>query len=244
MKNFEETFLRIKNSEDSEAINDFLIELGNNPREEYLSYLDYFMKECQPSLVKNIKINLIYVLGQIGKYTKVTDDYIDYLYEEYFKSDRWVRNEILQALDSIAIHTKLPEKCQKAIELALVDDYLPIKTNALSFVLHLDSLPNAVMSKLIGILSSSEPKLLDSLSKVFDKYSINDNQLFEIINQDNHFMRMDKQSIRRLFIVYFKSVLDLESFRKLIIDSSWSNKHKELFLKELYTFEKILLKNL
>ena len=244
MGNIEELFLKLKNSENSEAINDFLIELGNNPQEEYLSYLDYFIKECQPSIIENIKINLIYVLGQIGKNKKLTGRYIDYLHDEYFKSDRWVRNEILQALDFIAIHKTLPEKIFKTIEHGLTDEYLPIKMNALSILLHFNSLPNSVMNKLIGILSSSESKLLDSLSRIFNKCKTNDIQLFEIINQDNLYMNMDKQSIRRLFIVYFKSVFDLESFRKLIINSGWSTKHKEMFLKELYTFEKILLKNL
>jgi len=244
MENIEELFSRLKNSEDSEAINDFLIELGNNPREEYLSYLDYFMKECQPSIIENIKINLIYVLGQIGKYNRIPEIYIDYLHEEYFKSDRWVRNEIFQALDFIAMHAKLPKKICNIIENALADEYLPIKTNALFILLHFDSLPNSVMKKLMGILSSSESKLLDSLSKVFNKHKINGNQLFEIINQDNLYMNMDKRSIRRLFIVCFKSVFELEGFRKLIVNSDWNTQHKELFLKELYTFEKILLKNL
>jgi len=147
-------------------------------------------------------------------------------------------------LDFIAIHTILPEKINRTIEHALADEYLPIKMNALSILLHFDSLPNSVMNKLIGILSSSESKLLDSLSKVFNKYKINDILLFEIINQDNLYMNMDKRSIRRLFIISFKSVFDLESFRKLIINSGWNAMHKELFLKELYTFEKILLKNL
>lgn len=244
MKNIEELFTRIKNSEDSEVINDFLIELGNNPQEEYLSYLDYFMKNSKPSIINNIKINLIYVLGQIGSYKKVTDTYLDYLHEEYFKSDRWVRNEILQAFDLIATHTQLPEKIIYNIENALVDEYFPIRINALSIVLHFDSLPNSLMNKLIGILSYSEPRLLDSCSKIFKKFKINDSQMFDILNQNDNYKDMDKRTIRRLFIVYFKSAFELENFRKLIINSNWNNEFKELFLKELHTFEKILLKNL
>lgn len=244
MEIIEELFEKIKNSEDSEAINDLLIELGNNPKEEYLSYVEYFMKNCKPSIINDIKINLIYVLGQIGRYKKVTDTNIEYLYEEYFKSDRWVRNEILNALDLIAINKKLPEKIMKNVENALVDEYLPIRINALSIVLHFDSLPNSLMKKLIGILSSSESRLLDSCGRVFKKFIINDNQLFEILSQERNFMDMDKHSIRRLLIIYFKSIFDLENFRKLIIYSNWDNVSKETFLKELYTFEQILLKNL
>ena len=81
MAKYEEVFEKIKNTEDSETINDFLIELGNDTREEYLSYLEYFMKNCKPSTIDNIKINLIYVLGQIAKNRNVPDMYIDYLYE-------------------------------------------------------------------------------------------------------------------------------------------------------------------
>ena len=244
MQNIKDLFEKIKSSEDSEAINDFLIELGNEPREEYLSYLEYFMKNGKPPLIDNIKINLIYVLGQIGNYNEVSHSYIDYLHQEYFKCDRWIRNEILQALDLIALRTKLPEKILQIVEHAIADDYLPIKINALSIVLNFNSLPSTVLNKLIGILSSSEPRLLDSLSNLFKKFKINENQLFEILNQDENYSNMDKRTIRTLFIVYFKSVFDLENFRKLIINSNWKNEQKEAFLKELYTFEKILLKNL
>ena len=113
MEKIEELFQKVKNSEDSEEINDFLIELGNAPQEEYLSYLDYLLKNCTPSLINDIKINLIYVLGQIGKYMKVTDNNLDYLHQEYFQSDQWVRNEIIKALYLIAINRTLPEKLIK-----------------------------------------------------------------------------------------------------------------------------------
>ena len=244
MEKIEELFQKIKNSEDSEAINDFLIELGNAPQEEYLSYLDYLLKNCTPSLISDIKINLIYVLGQIGKYMKVTDNNLDYLHQEYFQSDQWVRNEIIKALYLIAINRTLPEKLIKIVENALVDEYLPIKINSLSTMLHFDSLPNSLLKKLIGLLSSSDSKLIDSCARVFKKFIINDNQLFEILNYKNNYMIMNKHSIRRLLIIYFKSIFDLENFRKLIINSNWDNVHKEMVLKELYTFEQILLKNL
>jgi len=132
----------------------------------------------------------------------------------------------------------------KIVENALVDEYLPIKINSLSTMLHFDSLPNSLLKKLIGLLSSSDSKLIDSCARVFKKFIINDNQLFEILSYKNNYMNMNKHSIRRLLIIYFKSIFDLENFRKLIINSNWDNVHKEMVLKELYTFEQILLKNL
>ena len=244
MEKIEELFQKIKNSEDSEAINDFLIELGNVPQEKYLSYLEYLLKNCSPSIINDIKINLVYVLGQIGKYVKVSDNNIDYLREEYFHSDQWVRNEIIKALDLIALNQKLPDKIMNIIENALVDEYVPIKINSLSTVLHFDILPNSLMKKLIGILSSSDSKVLDSCARVFKKFITTDNQLFKILSYESNYMNLNKQSIRRILIIYFKSIFDVENFRKLIINSNWNNVYKEMILKELYTFEQILLKNL
>ena len=244
MEKIEELFQKIKNSEDSEAINDFLIELGNDSQEEYLSYLEYLLKNCSPSIINDIKINLVYVLGQIGKYVKVSDNNIDYLHEEYFHSDQWVRNEIIKALNLIALNRKLPDKIMNIIENALVDEYVPIKINTLSTVLHFNLLPNSLMKKLIGILSSSDSKVLDSCARVFKKFITNDNQLFEILSYENNYMNLNKHSIRRILIIYFKSIFDVENFRKLIINSNWNNVYKEMILKELYTFEQILLKNL
>ena len=244
MEKIEELFEKIKKSEDSAAINDFLIELGNEPHKYYLNYLEYFLKNFKPSTLKNIKINIIYVLGQIGKYKNVNDTYIEYLYQEYFNSDRWIRNEIIKALDLIAFNIKLPEKVIRIVENALVDEYLPIRVNILSVVLHFDSLPKSLMKNLIGILSYSDSKLLDSCAIVFKKFITSDNQLFEILSYESNYMNMDKHSIRRLLIIFFKSIFDLENFRKLIINSNWNNLGKEQILKELYTFEQILIKNL
>ena len=244
MENLESLFDKLKNSENSEAINDFLIELGTDPREEFLSYVKYFINNCTQSCLDNININLIYVLGQIGKYMKIDDEFIDYLYQEYFKSDRWIRNEILKSLNSIAINRQLPNKILQIIEIGLIDDYIPIRLNSLSTMLHFDSLSASVFNNLIGTLSTSNSKLLDLSERVFKKFVINNQQLFRILNHENNYIRMDKHSIRRLLLINFKSALELEHFRELILNSNWSTAYKEIFLKEIFTFEQILLKNL
>ena len=91
-----------KESNDPEIINSFLIELGKDPNKGDLRYLDFFINNLEKQLYEKIKLNLIYVIGEIGHITPLTENYSQILYETYYISDRWVRNEIIQAIDKIS----------------------------------------------------------------------------------------------------------------------------------------------
>ena len=245
MDQIADQFEEIKDSDDSERINDLILELVKAPAIEHLSYIDYFIENSSKSILQNIKINIFYLIGKIGTITTLENKYIIFFLEEYFKSDRWIRNEILGALELIAINLKLPEEANKVLEDALVDDYLSIRINALSILLHYDKLPKLIFKNLIRAINlSSDSQLKKKFSLVIQKFFYSEKDLFNLLNYDDIYRILNKSTIRTILLIFFKSIINLESFREIIINCEWENNYKEIFLKEIYTFEKILLKSI
>ena len=98
--NLEEKFNRLKKSKVSEEIDDFLIEIGRNPQLNYLSFIEYFIENCDPPLFHKIKLNLIYALGEVGKLKKIPAEFSKFLISEYNSSDRWVRDEVIKTFEN------------------------------------------------------------------------------------------------------------------------------------------------
>ena len=103
MENLEKKFEKIKISDNLDEINDFLTEISKFARIGALEYLNYFIKNKTSEVYNHIKINLIYALGEVGKIMKLDNIHIDFLISEYYRSDRWIRNEIILAFNKIAI---------------------------------------------------------------------------------------------------------------------------------------------
>ena len=108
MENLEKEFKKIKDSDNSDEINDFLIKIGKDPQLAFISFLNHFIEHPKKVFYENIKMNLIYDLGQIGRIIDLEDSYIDYLINEYYKSDRWIRNEIILVFNKISEKKSLP----------------------------------------------------------------------------------------------------------------------------------------
>ncbi|MFX1275873.1 MAG: hypothetical protein ACFFBP_08035 [Promethearchaeota archaeon] len=244
MNDIGENFKRVKESIDFDEINDFLIELINKPDINNLKYLDYFLENYQSDILDKIMINIIYLIGQIGCIENIDAKYQEFLLEEYFKSDRWIRNEILKSLDLISNKNYLSKELTQILEYSLLDDYNPIKISSLSLLLKFDSLSNSISKNLLKLSNFLDSNLIDIYTKVLRKFFINEDQIFQLLNKDETYKTLNKNSIRTLLITFFKSILDLESFRDLISNAKWEIKYKENFLKEIYTFEKILMKKI
>ena len=244
MNNLLDWFEQVKVSSDPEEINDFLIELGKQPRLEYLSFLEYFIENCNPEIHGQIKINLVYDLGEIGKIKIIDVKFIDYLIKEYYNSDRWIRNEIIVALKKISINTNLSEKFLGLVGRALNEDYAPIKTNALKALSYIDNIPKSLLKNILQILNSSNSELEELSTNILRKSIKNENILVDLLNSFENYKILNKKGIRLIILIYFNSVDSLESFRKLISKSKWDIRNKEMFLNEIDDYQKLLLKNL
>ena len=246
MEELIKTFENIKNSKDSDKINDFLINIGRDPKREYLSIVDYFIDNHDLEIFNSIKINLIYILGELGGLIVIDDEYINFLIEEYFLSDRWIRNEIVSAFNKIGNTTKLPKKVLDILKYAIIDDYLPIAINGMKTLLYFDSISDDLLNNLFKALKIQDSELNEELSMVIKKFIINETVLFEKLSALDNYKNFDKKSIRSLLIIFFNSVIslkNLETFRDLLNSSEWENRYKERFLNEINVYEKLLLKN-
>ena len=114
MEFFSQRFDDIKKSKNPEVINDFLIKLSKSPNIEYFSILDYFIDEIDIQILEKVKLNLVFLIGEIGKGSVIDTKYLEFLSKTYYSSDRWIRNEIIQAFGKILKKTEIS---QDAIEL-------------------------------------------------------------------------------------------------------------------------------
>ncbi|MFX1340258.1 MAG: hypothetical protein ACFFDK_16735 [Promethearchaeota archaeon] len=246
MDELTEKFEKIKKSKDPDEINDFLIDIGNNPKSEHLIIIEYFIENYDSVLYSQIKLNLIYILGQIGLNQSLNNKYLDFLIEEYFSSDRWIRNEILSALYKIANRTKLSKKVFDILKYAILDDYLPISINATKALLLYENIPNDTFKKIFRLLQTQDVSLQDQISNVLKKFIKNEYHLYELLNDSENYRIFTKKAFRFLLLTFFNSAMslsNLESFRKLIESSKWDINNKKIFINEIDTYQKILLRN-
>lgn len=239
----EKLFNDVKESNNPEKINDFLIELSKNPHESFLKFLDFFIDYPDPKIYEKIKLNLIYLIGEIGNLIPLEEKYLKLLVNTYYNSDRWVRNETVQAIKKITINTKLIDEVIKLIGYAINDEYLPIRVNALKVLLNLDDIPLPIMRNLFLALNSKELELERLCINIFEKFLPDFNELINLLNYSDNYLVLKPKAIRTLLLIYFKSPFILESFRKSISSLNWNIECKERFLKEIDIYEKIILKN-
>jgi len=238
------SFKEVKKSENPEKINEFLIKLGKNPKKEYLNFLDYFIKELAEAIYEKIKLNLIYALGEIGNLTPLNDEYLHYLSKIYHKSDRWVRNEIIQAIDKISTNKELNEKTIELIGNALNDEYTVIKINTLKLISNFKNLPDNILKNLIRLMNSKDSEILEGCRRILKRIPQQPVRIFNLLNGSDNYKILKPRGIRSLLLIQFKSIVNTESFREMILNSNWDKTNKENYIKEINTFERILMKNL
>ncbi|MFX1324554.1 MAG: hypothetical protein ACFE8N_06335 [Promethearchaeota archaeon] len=244
MRSFKQEFEDVTRSGNSNNINDFLIKLSKNPNKDHLEYLRYLIENSDSQTFYDIVLNLVFVLGEIGNLTSVEDFYLDFLYETYHLSDRWVRDEIIQTITKISNNVKLNENVIRLIGNALNDDFQSIIINALKVLQKFDSLPIYVFKNLFHVLNSKNSEVLEECSKVLDKIYLNSHSLFNVLDQFENYKILKPRGIRALLLIQFDSLIYLESFRAFISSSNWDENYKINYLKEIDTFQRILAKNL
>ncbi len=225
-----------------DEINEFIIQLSKNPKIESLKIIDYFIDELSNEYLNKIKINLIYLLGKIASNVKIKDKYINFLLEQHAISDRWVRNEIIIALKFISQNQNLNDNIKTLLLNSLNESYLPIVSNVLDIFLNFDNIEQALMKNILQLLNIGDHTISILCKKILKKNIKNEIQLFEILNEENYYKIINNRMFRQIIVSFFNSILDLESFKSIIENSSWEVNIKESFLKEINTFQKILLK--
>lgn len=242
MNSLENQFDIVKKSKDPEELNDFLIEIGKQPQIEYLSFIDYFIENCDPLLFQQVKLNLIYVLGEVGKLIKIHDNFISFLIKEYNNSDRWVRGEIISAFNKISINVTLGNNIIELLGTASNEEYIPNSINALNALYKLNTLPKTILRNIFNVFNSSNSEIIELSTAVLFKIVKNEEELFESLLQNGNYKILKKNAIRSLLIIYFKSLSSIESFSQKIFESKIESFHKEIFLKEIETYKRILSK--
>jgi len=238
--NFEE----VKRIKDPEIINDFLIKLSEDPKEDYLNYIEYFMNNLDKQIFDKVKLNLIFLIGEISNLTTIDEKYLSFLVETYYVSDRWIRNEIIQAIGIISAKSAITDEVIKLLGYAVIDDYSPIKINALQMILNLEALPPTMIRNIFQALNSKSSELEVLLVKIIEKFLPDYNQLLNSLNLLHNYKILKQHAIRTLLLVCFRSALNLESFRQKISNSNWEIEYKEKFLKEIDIYEKVFLRKL
>lgn len=238
--NFEE----IKRVNDPDIINDFLIKLSKDPNKDYLIYINYLLNNLEAQILNKVKLNIIFLIGEIGGLTNLNDRFLIFLIETYYISDRWIRNEIIQAIEKISTNSDITEKVIELVGNAVNDDYSPIRVNALRVILNLKEFPSGLRRNIFQTLNLKDSELERYCIQILDKFLPDFNQLTNSLNNSDNYKILKPYTIRILLLVYFRSPLNLESFRQKISNSNWENEYKEIYLKEIGTYERILLKRL
>ncbi|MFX0021235.1 MAG: hypothetical protein ACFE9S_02845 [Candidatus Hermodarchaeota archaeon] len=244
MDSIEKKFVDVKTSNNSEKLNDFLIELSKNPQKEYLKYLGFFSKNLESQVFEKIQLNFIYLIGEIGRLVPLEEGYLSLLIDTYYKSDRWIRSEIIQAIKKIIEKNELTEEIIKLIGYAINDEYRPIKINSLKIILNLKEIPIFIRRSIFLALKTNDIELNELCIRIFEKHIPDFNDLFNSLDYSDNYILLKPHAIRTLLLTYFKSPINIESFRTKILESNWKIEYKEGYIKEIDVYTKILLKSI
>ncbi|MBY9004567.1 MAG: hypothetical protein KGD73_11385 [Candidatus Lokiarchaeota archaeon] len=227
-------------SENFDAINEFLIEASKTPHLKNLIDIDYLITNSPNSLLNHFAINLIFLLGEISKNHFLSDYYIEFMTETYFKSDRWIRSEILFAFSKSIRNDDLFKKISEIIEFALTDDYDPIRINALTIINNTRNIPRRYFPRMIKNLESKNPKISEKSIEALKKHVVSIDILYEILLDDNAINLYNKQILRSIMLTFFTEVHLVEDFKKIIMNSDLDLAKKELVNSEIKTYKRIL----
>lgn len=244
MDPLEQEFNNVKNSNNPETVNDFLIRISKIPKEEYLPFLEYFLSDANEDLYNKIKLNLIFALGEIGSVTELTNFYFQKLVNIFYTSDRWVRYEIIQTISKISKNTKLNDEIINLLGNALNDDYLLVKSGVLELMKSFEKIPNSILLQFFRVLNTKETEILDLCRQVFERVPLKLESICRFLDTSENYKILKPRAIRSLLLIKFRPINDLEAFREFISNSGWEDNHKMIYLKEVDTLQRILLKTL
>ncbi|MFW9773153.1 MAG: hypothetical protein ACFFEO_13445, partial [Candidatus Thorarchaeota archaeon] len=196
-------FLESIKNEDFDSINNLLIEASRRAKREDLIYFDYLIENAKGSLLEKVKLNLIYLIGEIGENNILESKYIEYLIKSYFDSDRWIRNEIIQSLGKIVDKHEVSSEIYTILAYAVLEDYIPTKMNALKLLRRLKHVPNIIIKNIIKVIDVSNLEIVEYSIRVLKNHIKDEIALFNILNTNRNYTLLTKNSFRTLLIEYF-----------------------------------------
>ncbi|MFW9829518.1 MAG: hypothetical protein ACFFEY_18235, partial [Candidatus Thorarchaeota archaeon] len=196
-------FLESIKNEDFNSINDLLIEASRKAKKEDLIYFDYLIEKAKGSLLEKVKLNLIYLIGEIGENNILESKYLEYLIKSYFDSDRWIRNEIIQSLGKIVDKNEVSSEIYTILAYAVLEDYIPTKMNALKLLRRLKHVPNIIIKNIIKVIDVNNLEIVEYSIRVLKNHIKDEIALFNILNTNRNYTLLTKNSFRTLLIEYF-----------------------------------------
>lgn len=234
MDNKEEIISRIqKNSYDINLINDIIIELIQEPKSFHFEIVDFLLNKLDKEDLPKININLIYLLGELGKIKKLELKYWQYLYKTYCSSDRWIRSEVLKVLDKNLETVKSNDNFMQLLSSALIEDYEKNNIIALKIIQQLDILPISIFKNFINVLNKGKSELKENIDIILAKYLNDESLIFNLLDKNNNYFILKSNGLRLILQSFIPSINKIESLQKLIQNSEWDSEKKITFLDEI-----------
>ncbi len=222
-------------------LNRLILNLVKNPSHTDLRAVLKSIKSSPTELVKKIILNLIYVIGEIGRKTEVSSEIHEFLYSFYFKSDQWVRKEIIESIGKIALKQKLNEKSIDLLYISLKEEYPDLKLKSIEILTNHSQyqlIDNAYI--FINLLDDKNPAVKEKALAILSNLIDNGNSIIQLINKSN--LKLNKYQIRNLVVLFSHSIYDLYDLKNIIENSDLSEKLKVIFFSEINTIIKIMSK--
>jgi len=234
-------------SKNPDEINEWLIEIGKQPEEIKISEIKQVIKKkSAESIFPKILLNLAWILGEISDKAPLDDDLIELLIEKFYKSDRWVRNEIIKTFQKFSNNYSNQEFFMESIlnllGNAIFDDYQPIALNSLKALLNYSDLPSQIIAKIFKLLKKEDKEISNQAVLILRKFINSEESLVEFLNEHQIYIDLNPKAIRNILLGWFQNIIRLESFRDAILNAKWQKDKKDLFLKEIDVYQKILIR--
>ncbi|MBN1214433.1 MAG: hypothetical protein JXA99_03220 [Candidatus Lokiarchaeota archaeon] len=226
----------------SEEINKFLIERSKNPNFELKYIIDYLISNLSTEKLKNVKINLIYLIGKLSQLEIIDNELIQFLTKQFQISDKWERREITKSFKIISKNQQLDKEIINVLASSLQEDYVPIVKNILKIFQNASRLNKKTIKNIIRISKCRDQEVIELKKRILHKVITSEKLLFNLLDNKNFYKRLDKISFRDILISIFREIGKLEAFKNRIKNSNWSDNRKTIFLDEIAIFQKILPK--
>lgn len=229
------------NDEFIDKLNNRILNFAKNPSSNDLKTLLSVIKTKPQDLIAKIILNLVYTIGEIGKKVEIPSDIINFLINFYFKSDQWVRKEIVESLGKIGTNQNLDEKSLRLLYNSLNDDYADLRLKALEILAANEKYHSIKYAYiLISLLDNQNPVIKENASKILKRLIKEESILIEILT--NSKLSLNKFHIRNLVVLFSDSVFKLHKLKEVIGNSDLSDEIKVIFFSEIDTIIKIISK--
>jgi len=190
-----------------EELNRLILNLVKNSSHTDLQAVLKLINSSPIELVKKIILNLIYTIGEIGKKFEVSSEIHEFLYSFYFKSDQWVRKEIIESLGKIALKQTLNQKSIDLLYISLKDEYPDLKLKSIEIFTNHEQYQLLDKAYLfLNLLDDKNPAVKEKALAILSNLIDNGNSLIQLLNKSN--LKLNKYQIRNLVVLFSHSIYD------------------------------------